>query len=292
MNSEQVGLAVLVCVMPTTFCNLKGVDEYSTTKPPQYHHCNLPACNPYAQHVSSNNCPWTTDQSCLHRELYHLRLWSRTVGRRCVSPTNYAYSITDWPCRMTVGEKIEQYFTGRPSSYVPGHTLERLLLLPARPDSQRSGLNMAMHYGQGAAAAIIRALMSANGIRGPFSDFQYAWWSTRLWRMLRVLARFHGELDVVYARSSREYSWRAIHRRWPVKEQIIDIIHKTVFAFVTGYFTDRLLQGRLTLNSWALYNYLGRQYCITFNSNDKKGLPVSVKERHWVFGTELVPALM
>ena len=74
---------------------------------------------------------------------------------------------------MSVGEKVEQYFTGRPSSYVPGHTLERLLSLTTRPDSERFGLNMAMHYGQGAAVAIIRAIMSANGIRGPFSDFAF-----------------------------------------------------------------------------------------------------------------------
>ncbi|KAJ5982163.1 hypothetical protein N7451_012263 [Penicillium sp. IBT 35674x] len=73
---------------------------------------------------------------------------------------------------MTVGERIEQYFTGRPSSYVPGHTLERLLSLHARPGSERFGLNMAMHYG-GAVAAIIRASMSANGVRGPFSEFMF-----------------------------------------------------------------------------------------------------------------------
>lgn len=75
--------------------------------------------------------------------------------------------------RMTVGEKIEQFFTGRPNSYVPGHTLERLLALPTRPDNERWGLNMAMHYGQGAVAAIIRAFMSINGIRGPFADFMF-----------------------------------------------------------------------------------------------------------------------
>jgi hypothetical protein len=74
---------------------------------------------------------------------------------------------------MTVGEKIEQFFTGRPSSYVPGHTLERLLALPPRPDNERWGLNMAMHYGQGAVAAVIRAFMSINGIRGPFADFMF-----------------------------------------------------------------------------------------------------------------------
>ncbi|GKZ73210.1 hypothetical protein AnigIFM50267_009887 [Aspergillus niger] len=53
------------------------------------------------------------------------------------------------------------------------HTLERLLSLPARPDSEPFGLNVAMHYGQGVAAAISRALMGANGMRGPFSDFMF-----------------------------------------------------------------------------------------------------------------------
>lgn len=74
---------------------------------------------------------------------------------------------------MTVGEKIEQYFTSRPSSFVPAHTLEKLLYLPVRPDKERFGLNMAMHYGQGAVGAIIRAIMSASGVRGPFADFMF-----------------------------------------------------------------------------------------------------------------------
>ncbi|CBF76068.1 hypothetical protein BDV09DRAFT_200011 [Aspergillus tetrazonus] len=126
---------------------------------------------------------------------------------------------------MTVGEKIEQFFTGRPSSYVPGHTLERLLSLPVRPDSERFGLNMAMHYGQGAAAAIIRALMSANGIRGPFSDFMFI--SVRL-MIDQTLENWTGV--------------GALPWTWPVNEQVIDILHKAVFAFVTGYFTDRWIQ--------------------------------------------------
>ncbi|RJE19513.1 hypothetical protein PHISCL_08155 [Aspergillus sclerotialis] len=127
---------------------------------------------------------------------------------------------------MTTGEKIEQYFTGRPSSYVPGHTLERLLSLPARPDSERFGLNMAMHYGQGTAAAIIRALMSANGIRGPFSDFMF----------ISVRLVIDQTLENVTGVGAPPWTW-------PVSEQIIDILHKAVFAFVTGYFTDRWLQG-------------------------------------------------
>jgi hypothetical protein len=37
---------------------------------------------------------------------------------------------------MTLGEKVEQVFTHRPSSFVPAHTLERLLGLPSKPDGQ------------------------------------------------------------------------------------------------------------------------------------------------------------
>ncbi|KAL4950734.1 hypothetical protein BDW69DRAFT_201983 [Aspergillus filifer] len=126
---------------------------------------------------------------------------------------------------MTTGEKLEQHFTGRPNSYVPGHTLERLLSLPPRPDSERFGLNMAMHYGQGAAAAIIRALMSANGVRGPFADFMFI--AIRL-MIDQTLENWTGV--------------GALPWTWPVDEQIIDILHKAVFASVTGYFTDRWLQ--------------------------------------------------
>ncbi|EHA19932.1 hypothetical protein CBS63078_5609 [Aspergillus niger] len=127
---------------------------------------------------------------------------------------------------MTVGEKIEQYFTGRPSSYVPGHTLERLLRLPVRPDSERFGLNMAMHYGQGAAAAIIRALMSAYGVRGPFADFMF----------ISIRLMIDQTLENVTGVGALPWTW-------PVNEQVIDIIHKGVFAFVTGYFTDKWIQG-------------------------------------------------
>ncbi|KAJ9199797.1 hypothetical protein DTO164E3_161 [Paecilomyces variotii] len=126
---------------------------------------------------------------------------------------------------MTVAEKIEQFFTGRPSSYVPGHTLERLLSLPEKPDKERFGLNMAMHYGQGAAAGIIRAFMSVNGFRGPFSDFMFI--SVRL-LIDQTLENWTGVGAAPWT--------------WPVNEQIIDLFNKAVYAFATGYLTDRWLQ--------------------------------------------------
>ncbi len=46
---------------------------------------------------------------------------------------------------MTLAEKLEQALTKRPNSYVPAHTLERLLGLPHKPDHERLLLNWAMH---------------------------------------------------------------------------------------------------------------------------------------------------
>lgn len=51
--------------------------------------------------------------------------------------------------------------------------MQRLLGMTPRPESEMFPLNMSMHYGQGAVAGVIRALMSVNGIRGPFADFMF-----------------------------------------------------------------------------------------------------------------------
>lgn len=74
---------------------------------------------------------------------------------------------------MTVAEKVEQFFTGRPNSEVPGRTLASLINARPQPDQELWRLNMAMHYGQGAAAAMIRGLASYYGLRGPFTDFMF-----------------------------------------------------------------------------------------------------------------------
>lgn len=33
-----------------------------------------------------------------------------------------------------------------------------------------------------------------------------------------------------------------LFRTWPVNEQVIDIVHKAVFAFASGYLCDRWIQ--------------------------------------------------
>jgi len=127
--------------------------------------------------------------------------------------------------RMTMSEKIEQAITSRPSSYVPAKTLARLVGVTAQSDQQLFGLNMAMHYGQGAVAAVIRAIASYNGMRGPFTDFMFV--GVRL-LIDQTLENWTGV--------------GALPWTWPVGEQVVDILHKAVYAFVTGYMVDKWIQ--------------------------------------------------
>ena len=126
---------------------------------------------------------------------------------------------------MTLAEKVEQAFTGRPNSYVPARTLERLLGLPARPDRERLGLNWAMHWGQGIALGPLRAWMAKRGFSGPFGSF--------LFLNLRLL----NDQSLENATGVGAPPWT-----WPRDEQAIDIAHKAIYAFVTGMVADRLVR--------------------------------------------------
>lgn len=127
---------------------------------------------------------------------------------------------------MTLCEKVEQAITGRPNSYIPAHTLERLSGLPEKPDSERLGLNWAMHWGQGIALGAVRGLMAERGVRGPFGSF--------LFMNLRLL----NDQTFENATGVGAPPWT-----WPVDEQVIDLGHKATYAFVTGFVADRLIEG-------------------------------------------------
>ncbi|QDV39581.1 hypothetical protein [Tautonia plasticadhaerens] len=127
---------------------------------------------------------------------------------------------------MTAAEKVEQLFTRRPNSYVPAHTLERLLGRPGRPDEQRLGLNWAMHWGQGILLGAVRGLMAERGVRGPVGSL--------LFMNLRLL----NDQSLENATGVGAPPWT-----WPVDEQAIDLLHKGVYAFVAGAVADRLVAG-------------------------------------------------
>ena len=124
---------------------------------------------------------------------------------------------------MTLAEKVEQSLTGRPNSFVPAHTLRRVLGLPARPDRERVGLNWAMHWGQGIALGPLRMLMAERGMRGSVASF--------LFLNLRLL----NDQALENATGAGAPPWT-----WPRDEQRIDLLHKAFYAFVTGYVADGL----------------------------------------------------
>jgi hypothetical protein len=127
---------------------------------------------------------------------------------------------------MTLAEKIEQRFTKRPNSYVPAHVLEKLLKLPHKPDEERLGLNWAMHWGQGIVLGIVRSIMAERGLRGPVGSF--------LFMNLRLL----NDQTLENATGIGALPWT-----WPKDEQAIDLLHKGIYAFTTGYVLDQLIPG-------------------------------------------------
>ena len=127
---------------------------------------------------------------------------------------------------MTAAEKLEQQLTHRPSSFVPGHTLERLLRLPSKPDQERLWLNWAMHWGQGILLGAVWGLMAERGVRGPMGSF--------LFLNLRLL----NDQTLENLTGVGAPPWT-----WPVDEQVIDLLHKGIYAFATGVVADRLVAG-------------------------------------------------
>ncbi len=127
---------------------------------------------------------------------------------------------------MTTAEKIEQQMTHRPNSFVPAHTVERLLGLSPKPDSDRLWLNWSMHWGQGILLGAVRGLMAQRGLRGPMGSF--------LFTNLRLL----NDQTLENLTEVGAPPWT-----WPVDEQVIDLIHKGIYGFVTGAVADRLVAG-------------------------------------------------
>ncbi|MGI4803606.1 MAG: hypothetical protein ACRYFL_02475 [Janthinobacterium lividum] len=122
---------------------------------------------------------------------------------------------------MTLAEKLEQVFTKRPNSYMPAHTLEKLTGLQAKGDNDF--LNWTMHWGQGILLGAVRGLMAEKGIRGPMASF--------LFMNLRLL----NDQTLENATGVGSLPWT-----WPKDEQAIDLIHKGIYAFVTGAVVDAL----------------------------------------------------
>ncbi|WP_229069075.1 hypothetical protein [Actinoplanes sp. DH11] len=124
---------------------------------------------------------------------------------------------------MTVGEKIEQRLTGRPDSYVPARVLQRLTGMREHPREQPAAVNWAMHAGQGMLLGVLRSVMAHAGLRGPWSSAKFA--VVRLTND-QILENLTGV--------------GAPPQTWPRAELAVDLLHKGVYAAVTGVVADAL----------------------------------------------------
>jgi len=126
---------------------------------------------------------------------------------------------------MSLGEKAEQAVTRRPDSYIPARAL--LTLLGRHPsDRDRPPVwNHLMHYGTGAVLGALRGVWAVTGIRGPVAT---AW---------HAVVRLGFDQTVENATGAG-----APPATWPRQELAVDLLHKTVFAVVTGILADRMLR--------------------------------------------------
>ena len=133
---------------------------------------------------------------------------------------------------MTAAEKVEQRMTGRPSSYVPGRTL--LTLVGRRPHdrAQPPVPNHVMHWGTGAVLGALRGVWSVTGLRGPRASLAH------------TVVRLATDQTLENATGVG-----APPGTWPLGEQVVDVAHKAVYAFVTGVVADRIVAPRLAVRT-------------------------------------------
>jgi hypothetical protein len=126
---------------------------------------------------------------------------------------------------MTLGEKLEQAITKRPNSFMPAHTLERMLGVRQKPDRERGKLNMGMHVGQAILLGAWRGVMAEGGLRGPRASAMF------------TVIRLANDQTLENITGQGAPPWT-----WPAAELIVDVLHKGVYAFATGAIADALAE--------------------------------------------------
>ena len=163
--------------------------------------------------------------------MFHRRRWTRHDRHRDIDVPRRIRAGT-WKgmlagaggvAMMTLAEKLEQRITHRPDSYMPAHTLERLLGLERRPDAERRALNLAMHVGQAIVLGAWRGLMAEGGLRGPRASAMF------------TVIRLANDQTLENVTGQGAPPWT-----WPKDELVIDVLHKSIYGFATGLIADAL----------------------------------------------------
>lgn len=128
---------------------------------------------------------------------------------------------------MTVTERLEMAVSGREASQVPGQVGAHLL--PGKdPDSSTdvARLSGPVHWGHGISMGALRGALDLAGLRGPQASVVHF---ALVWGSDAALYRALGVADVPW--------------RWEADELVTDMLHKGVYAAVTGAVYDAMASG-------------------------------------------------
>lgn len=129
---------------------------------------------------------------------------------------------------MTISERLEMAVSGREASTVPGQVGAHLL--PARNPQLEldvAQLNGPVHWAHGISMGAIRGALDQVGLRGAAASAAHF---ALLWGGDAALYRALGIADVPW--------------RWGADELASDLLHKGVYAAVTGAVYDAITEAR------------------------------------------------
>lgn len=125
---------------------------------------------------------------------------------------------------MTLTERLEMSVSGRPASQVPGQV--GACLLPGsdpRSDADVQRLNTPVHWAHGVAMGPLRAALDAAGFDGPTAS------------AIHFALLWSGDAALYRALGIAEVPWQ-----WEAGALVTDVLHKSVYAAVTGAVYDAL----------------------------------------------------
>jgi hypothetical protein len=129
---------------------------------------------------------------------------------------------------MTAGELAEQALTKRPDSFVPARALKALMGRRPSDAPQPPAWNHAMHWGTGALLGSLRGVWSAVGMRGASPTVLFG----------AVRFAFDQTVENVTGVGAPPTTW-------PRRELAVDLLHKGVYAVVTGLVADAVIRPAL-----------------------------------------------
>jgi hypothetical protein len=123
---------------------------------------------------------------------------------------------------MTLTQRLEMAISGRAPSTVPGQVGAHLIP-GANPRTHVARLNGPVHWAHGISMGALRGALDGMGLRGPAASAAHF---ALLWSGDAALYRALGIADVPW--------------RWGGDELATDVLHKGIYAAVTGAVYDAL----------------------------------------------------